>query len=621
MFVCKPASIATACCFIPILGCTLASAVTFSFASNLHLLLFFPNSTNETSKMPPPPNISLFMNSIDSTQGYQDSDDSPVRIDSRKKKMLHQSSFKIKTRNSLRRSSRRKSHPYVYCDACNDSSNSSHNGPVEIVVRQNSSPNTDVYKSESYQLLMPQHKNSRSQLDPIDETVPINSNTYFVNNLESMSTEEMIHNNFNSHSGRGFSDIGSSSNISLPMSPELSVVENISISKDILHSIDYYPTINEMQSNDVNQVTGCSKYMISDVDVSVPLMEQDCGLENCSEPENDKPVVNITEPKSVVTESLVSKIGTINIEEQVTATDTLNQKLHDLLLESAKKIKDANKESMMDVDDTNVGTNKKAKSKKRCSTPRKRKVTKKSIAPTVEPVVEEHVESCSYSGRKSCPPLFQTIAADENIINQEIASLTIDDKKTKGKARKKKDIIRVKIQRPKSKKSDEKLKALAAHNASKISIYTDSGINESGVFLPIDDSVDLIHNHSETCLHANDCVGDSVEFIENSKSVITLNDSTKSIDNLWNSRSDYDDAENISPEFFCNNAQDVNSFYKSKSIFIIIFTEIFRLLIHKQPLTLNAFMYFHLAIVGKNSPKYDTYLVVLWLDKSLWNLK
>ncbi|KAJ8717982.1 hypothetical protein PYW07_005912 [Mythimna separata] len=515
------------------------------------------------------PADTVSLNSMDSTQGYQDSDASAIYTENRKKKKNHMSSFMMKTRHSLRNSTRKRTLPYVYHDAYNDTSNSSADASVRVVTRENSSLNTEAYRSESYQLLNVQAKASSRQLEPIDETSTIANQTYFVRNLGSVCRDEMLtqtNNNITSPSYQMTSDVGSSSNVSLPMSPELSLVENLSVSREVLNTADF-PTLNEMQSNEMEEANMCSKYMISNVDVSVPLMNQEWEFGN-----GNMVTEMSTEPKSLVTESLVREIGTFNINEQVSATETLNAKLHDLLLESAKKTAQTqcaqNPASMMDVDVSAVTVQKKSKvNKKRCSTPQKRKGSKKSVAPSVEPVVEEeHIESCSHSGRKSCPPVFQTNMCNDNVIEEiNLSNLTISNEKPI--VRKKKDIIRVKILRPRNKNATEKLRAKSAQEASRISVFTDSGINdsESELFVPSNESVDLIHNHSETCLHANECVGDSIEFVENSKSVITLGDSMQSGDNAWSTQCENTEEHSLSPDLFCNNAQDVSSYNRAHS--------------------------------------------------------
>uniref|UniRef100_A0A2A4JFJ0 Uncharacterized protein n=1 Tax=Heliothis virescens TaxID=7102 RepID=A0A2A4JFJ0_HELVI len=515
-----------------------------------------------------PENFSL--NSIDSTQGYQDSDPSPINKENKRKKMMDASSFVIRTRKSLRRSTRRRSHPYAYCNSYEDSSNSSVDASVQIVARENSSTASEPYRSESYQLLMPRAKQSMIRLESIDEITPANNETYFVKQLESTAKDNKgtstRASKITSPPGQMSSDIGSSSNVSLPMSPELSVVENISVSKETLNNMDDFPTINEMQSNVVQVPTLCGNYMLSEVDVSVPLMQQECEFESCDTMMQVSP-----EPMSIVTDSLIKKIDTVSIKEQA-ATDTLDKKLHDMLIDSAKKMtrsqSSKTKDSMMEVDVTSSSeVQKKARTKKRCSTPQKRKGTKKSVAPKVDPVIEEeYVESCSHSGRKSCPALLQS-HFDNNVVPEEvnINKLTISDEKPKG--RKKKDIIRVKIQRPKNKIAQEKRRAKSAKDTSRISVFTDSGINdtESELFLPANESIDLIHNHSETCLNANECVGDSIEFVENSKSVISLGDSMQSGDNRWISQSGNIDEHSSTPDLFCNNAQDVSFYTRNNS--------------------------------------------------------
>ncbi|XP_022825624.1 uncharacterized protein LOC111355708 isoform X2 [Spodoptera litura] len=512
--------------------------------------------------------------SMDSTQWYRDTDTSPAKPETRRKKKLDMSSFMIKTRNSLRRNSKSKTYPYLYCDAYNDSSNSSVDAPAKVA-RENSTLKSDAYKSDSYQHLMPQVKIVLSRhLEPIHETPPNENGTYFSKSSKEMRTEDVSaprRDNHTNNSGQMTCDVGSSSNMSLPMSPELSIVENLSLSKELLNSAEDYPIMNEMQNTEANEPMSCNNYRISEVDVTLPLMNQECDFESCniaSEPSSGG--------QGLVTESLLKKIDTFNINEQVTVTDTLNKKLHDLFLESAKKVSrkqsTENKDSVMEVDVTGAPSGdvqKKAKAKKRCSTPQKRKRSKKSAAPQVDPVVEEeHVESFSHGGgRQSCPPLFQAYLGDE-ILTEEIDIANLSNTNNKPKGRKKKDIIRVKIQRPKHKPGHEKVHSKTAKNASRLSLFTDSGINEteSEVFQPVNESVELIHNHSETCLLANECVGDSLELVENSKSVITLDDSLQSGD-AWNSQTQNVNEHDTSPspDVFCNNAQDVCLYKNGKS--------------------------------------------------------
>ncbi|CAB3234871.1 unnamed protein product [Arctia plantaginis] len=443
------------------------------------------STVNTTKRFSSPETVCS--NSLESTQGYQDSDPSPMKMEFRKKKMINVSEMKYKTISHLRRSSRKKSHPYLRYDG-GESNNLSHG---KIGDRDNSTLNSNVYRSESYELLMPGTKKPLRKLDSINETSPMGIEVQFVDldstikNKEFSSERSAVEQN----TGQADSEFGSSSNISLPLSPELSVVESFSVSKDLIKTMEVGPTINDIQ------------YI-------------------------------------------------------------LDVKLRDLLLESAKKI---SKENEMDVDETNVVVQKKTRNKKRCSTPRKRQnSTRSKKVPKVQTLVEEeHTESFAKGGRQSCPPVIQALMPDEQE-EIDIARLTIGEN-VKSKSRKKKDIIKVKILKPKRKKSENG--TTKSVEESKKSLLIDSGINdtESGVFLRGDESVDLIHNHSETCLQANDCI-DSLEFVENSvKSILTIEDSIQSADDiLWKSQSEFFDDQNIVPEFFCNDAQDVNSFYNSK---------------------------------------------------------
>lgn len=458
---------------------------------------------------------------------------------------------------------RRKSYPYLGDDDSNEAARPS-SLPAKLPY-ENSSINTEVYTSESYRLLLPQTKSVR-QLHKIDENATDAEPTARFNTLSPITIN--IYNDFEGNSEiienkidfpnmlNGRSAEGNSSSVSLPLSPELSIVEKLSISKEMLSSVEDHPTINEMQGNDSSkQSTDFNKYLISDVDISVPLMEQDCELRQSIRNNANKPTV---------TESLLDQIGTVNIEQS--SSDSLDQKLRDLLLESAKKMAlqmhvdvVQDKDNAMNVE-TTVLKEKKTRANKRCSTPCKRKNLKKSKEPAIEPVVEEHVESCSKAGRKSCPPIINVtnIESEMNIAEnaQNISTETINSKGS----RRKKDIIKVKILKPKEKKARRR-------SSSRNSVCTDSGINEeSEMFLQeCNDSLELIHNHSETCLHANECIGDSVEFVENSKSVISLNSHSGILDDKCLCEMNDRLEELISPELFCNNAQDATSLNNGKN--------------------------------------------------------
>lgn len=389
-------------------------------------------------------------------------------------------------------------------DTSLNSSNSSYFVPKKSTSQ--STLDSVIYKTESYQILMENRKQIKNP-----------------NIIEESCTSDLGQFNAVSNSGDSSKILvepGSSSSVSLPLSPELSVVENLSISREMIRS-ENHPTINEMQANDSVVSNIYNQYLISELDVSVPLMQQDCELLNTPGPAKNREKKQKTPIK---VSELLNKVCTVNMTVNRTLSDSLDRKLRDLLLESAKKISNTDKENFMDVDESEVEP-KKVKAKKRCSTPRKRN-TKKTKA-VIGPVIDEHMESCS-GGRNSCPPVITFVPIDENANNSSDVKLN----KPKPKPRVKKDVIKVKIQRPI--KRGAKLPETTA-DTSQISIYTDSGINEtasiSGVFLQSSDSLELIHNHSETCLQANECIGNSIDFIENSKSesVISIN-STMSLE-------------------------------------------------------------------------------------------
>lgn len=343
--------------------------------------------------------------------------------------------------------------------------------------------------------------NSQTSLNPV---LPLNVDVNIKIDIPSCDTSARI-------TGTG-STVGNSSNNSFPLSPELSIVENLSLVKDLISdSIGDSPTSQAPHASRSADANNYNKFFISDVDISVPLMAQDCELRQNRVEKYEKATDN---------ESLVKIIHSVNMEEP-SSSDSLDQKLQNLLLESVKKLKEHSKgqigDNVMEVDPVTTEVQTK-RARKRCSTPRKRK-SSKTKTPNAQ-TLEEHTTSCSYGGKTVCPPIIKVVAPQE-IDNNNFNVKDKTDATNKTRAKKKANVIRVKIQRPKRVRSSEKM-----------SVCTDSGINdtESGVFLHesycCNDSVDLIHNHSDTCLQTNECLADSVEFIENmTKSVISVHDS------------------------------------------------------------------------------------------------
>lgn len=429
-----------------------------------------------------------------------------------------------------------------------DSSNSSYFVPFR---KNQSTLNSEVYRTDSFQLLVP-HTKTVKVLQSIEEDQISDEIRHF----DSVSKNESDR----SSSCNVVVEVGSSSNVSLPMSPELSVVENLTISREMIKSANLNETCNVDNENlDYN------KYVMSDVDVTYPLMAGQCELQQSNNTKSPNSVVK--DPLAI--EILNKKVAQVNIEDK-SISDTINKKLHDLLLESAKKITDGKENMEIDQVDETTEIPKKTRGKKRCSTPRKRTTSKKK-APVNPLIEEEHMESCSFrggkGGRRSCPPLVNIITPDDNA--------TIEAKESdKVKGKKKKDVIKVKIQRPRSRSKDSR----GSKGSAKHSVLTDSGINEtgclSGMFLKGDDSVDLIHNHSDTCLHANECIGDSLEFVENSQSIISLNNSSDS--ELMKL---IDDVDRLSGVLECNDAQDGFRKREYKSFLVILMKSIIIIII------------------------------------------
>lgn len=546
-------------------SCTLASALIIAPHACLPLHSFafsFPYSLTNLSDVRLRANVS----SLESTQGYQDSDDSPlhkIMLSKRKRKL---SLSTIQQRGKKRqRYTRRRSYPNIANDASSESSNLSFTIPRKmntksLLTSDNSSLNTEVYRSDSYQLLMPKEKRNIKLLDKIDENSPMYND---VDMSEKYSHLQVIVDNeiydlqkeSSPTANDGHTDAQNSSNVSLPLSPELSVVERISVSKELLSSVEDHPTINEVQANDITDGV-YNKYLISELDVSMPLMGQDCEIKKSVTPKQDSSMKSM-EPKSL------SKMDYVNITETASMSETLNAKLRNLLLESAKKAEVDMPRGNATLS-TGIQKEKKTKAQKRCSTPHKKGSKQKSKTPSVEPVVEEErIEYCSKGGRKSCPPAMPSIRISTN--DTEVNLIGKEPAKTKGK--KKKDIIKVKILKPQNKNAKKTKKSATQSVSEKVStdfcsasVHTDSGINETSSLLCLhdaDDSVDLIHNHSETCLQTQECCDDSVEFVAPTpKSTISLSSNSSSFVDSYINGTQYIDTENIPPEVFCCNALD-----------------------------------------------------------------
>ncbi|CAH2042524.1 unnamed protein product, partial [Iphiclides podalirius] len=478
-----------------------------------------------------PDNVSI--DSIESSQGYQDSDISPTLCLRKKKKLT--ATFHGRGKYHSRFNTRRRTH-WQLDDMFDQSSNSCPDFGQKSTFSHKSS-SSEAYRSDSYQLLMPKIRNTFDRLAKIDE---VNSNE------QGASEVALRDNNVGAHEGDrpnkdksplvgDVTDVDNSSNVTFPPSPVLSIVENITISNSALNSIN--DNVDEENAhNDTNGACNSGDFKITDVDVSMPLMQQDCGLQTNAQnvaPQSDA----ANSLPAVITESFINKICTVNIEDNPTLSETINQKLRNLLLESAKKIERKSliaetASDKMEIDTTQTEASNQTRSKKRCSTPLKRSRTTKNkskkpgTAPSIE---EEHTECCSHSGRKSCPPLIQNPGDVANsVARSETTTDSTKEKQRKGRKRNE-NVIKVKILRPRARTSSKETNIENTNRKAVESVHGDSGINDTitSVLSQGHDSVDLIHNHSETCLQANDCVGDSVEFIENgTKSVISLDSSS-----------------------------------------------------------------------------------------------
>nr|XP_026495480.1 uncharacterized protein LOC113400207 isoform X2 [Vanessa tameamea] len=511
-----------------------------------------------------PENLSL--HSIESTQGYQDSDDSPVKTYLKRKKRTSFTLAPYRTRSQSR--SQKVNPPYLTDDFTSESSNSYQGPPLQSMVIQNSTLKSDVYKSDSYQLLMNNvtlRNKSSSQLEKINEASPISDELQYISDqickqisdfeidMEGQEKENFRHTNTDS-----------SSNVTLPTSPVLSIVENISINKSLLNNSHDSLLENKRPENDPNEHIMLNELMETDGDISMPLMDRDCGVETATQNGVEYHYnLNVPKTTAAVSESFLNKINTVNITDP-TLSDSFHYKLRDLILESAKKNLKGDYILMENCKDVEMKENvetKVSKSKKRSSTPRKRQSTRKLKLANTEPCIEEeHMETCSYTSRKSCPPMIQ-VSEDLDMELERNNSVKISEQP---RGRRKKDIIKVKISKPKQKKISKEVVEKNIQNKQN-SIHTDSGINdvESGVFLnTFNDSVDLIHNHSETCLNANDCLGDSIEIIKNAtKSIISLDSDSNDFDgNIPQFFGNVPDK--MAYELFSSDAQDVSVLQK-----------------------------------------------------------
>ncbi|XP_046970406.1 uncharacterized protein LOC124537576 [Vanessa cardui] len=536
---------------------------TFTYACHCYKLLYFSYSSVNFKIYSSPENLSL--NSIESTQGYQDSDDSPIKTYLKRKKRTSFTLPPYRTRSQTRSQN---INPPLTDDFTSDSSNSYQGPPIQSMVFQNSTLKSDVYKSDSYQLLMNNvtlRNKSSSQLEKINEASPISDDLQYISDqiCKQLSDFEMDMEGQEKENFR-HTNTDSSSNVTLPTSPVLSIVENISISKSLLNNSHESLLDDKQPESDPNEHIMLNELMETDGDVSMPLMERDCGVETTAQ-NGAEYHYNLNVPKTIaaVSESFLNKINTVNLTDP-TLSDSFHYKLRDLILESAKKNLKGEDNVLSNCQDVEMKENvetKVSKSKKRSSTPRKRQSTRRLKLANTEPCIEEeHMETCSYTSRKSCPPVIQ-VSEDLEIELEGNNSVQISEQP---RGRRKKDVIKVKISKPKQKKTSKEAVEKNIQNKQN-SIHTDSGINdvESGVFLnTFNDSVDLIHNHSDTCLNANECLGDSIEIIKNAtKSIISLDSDTNDFDgDLPQFFGNVPDK--MAYELFSSDAQDVSVLQK-----------------------------------------------------------
>ncbi|XP_013162902.1 PREDICTED: uncharacterized protein LOC106114305 isoform X2 [Papilio xuthus] len=469
---------------------------------------------NRYVKTAAPSMDNIILNTIESSQGYQDSDISPQKVI--RKRKLRRNTLSTKVRQLSRQNIRRRSQLNYY-EMSDQSSNSCPDfGLIKTIQNEGFSSNSDIYRSESLQLLMPKMK----------KTIGINPNSKlfsaFSEQLDRIINDACKNNEPNSvdkdlHTNVNISNANSSSNISLPTSPVLSIVENLSIDKNSLKSF-FDDNINGNQIEESNN----NDLFITNEDVTMLLIGQECNQATTNNPDQNN-------KNKQVTDSILNKFSSVNLnQDNQTISDSLHQKICNLVLESTKKMQPIPKviepleSNEMDVD-TDLELNKKNRLNKRCSTPLKRQVSKKTKKknPLMEAFIEEeHTDSCSQSAR-SCPPLTCNPSGVE-YLNPESANVA-QKRNTRGR-KKKEDVIKVKILRPKARSHSREIQPEQTRNRETKSIHGDSGINEteSSILQQLDRSIELIHNHSETCLQTDECLDNSVEYIESNRSFICL---------------------------------------------------------------------------------------------------
>ncbi|XP_022116745.2 uncharacterized protein LOC110994428 [Pieris rapae] len=480
-----------------------------------------PRESNRTKRAPPRPRYTLKTARIysspdhlslhsEETQGYIDTDCSPI-ICLRKKR---------KTSIVSRRPSRyrKKSIPSITEDLSSESSLVA--APIQTQTFSNSSLSSQIYRTDSYQLLMPKAKAS-NYLEKIEE-FSINSNEDELPSMNSFGAEDNFDNPNN------FNDKDQSCDLSLPTSPVLSIVENFSVNKSLLSNLD--------ESDKSEPIT--LNNLMPAVDVSMPLMESNYEVKKKSE---DGTQFHYNLRDQSISDSIVNKVSTVQIED---VPNSISTKLRNLVIESAKK--DAAKVKLVEVLNEPIiaekpkADNKKAKAKKRSSTPRKRHSTRALKSPLSDPCIEEHTETCSRAVNRSQTPIIKITCVDS-----EPPQNNQTKKVTRGRGKPKKDIIKVKLPKVVSRRKTD-----ISKSTEDVGVSNDT---ESGIFLQgFNDSVELIHNHSDSCCKAHECINDSLEIIEPSqKSIITI-ESDSGRNDEYNTVMD----KNVAVEMINQNAQD-----------------------------------------------------------------
>lgn len=388
---------------------------------------------------------------------------------------------------------------------------------IEESTVQVSNLDSKIYRTESYELLM-NNKPAIAGLNKDKETIIVDtlspasqtmsgSNCSRLDNDKSVSTLEV--------------QVDNSTNPSCPTSPELSIVDNISINRHLMEFINSCDDINVNVSD--NDDTSDHEELIDNgirhmsiVAANIDMMDQKFDIIETSEALKQKKVLEESMPSVIretpvrsqiitrnmrrrsnqtLSDSVLDKIETVNINEP-TASESLNEQICNMVIDSAKKQKSTQGSS----------TRIRQKPNSRSSTPHRKKRPSESNTLGDVSVIDECMEYCTLrTKRNSCPP---NIVSHDDESQKSSQSVTIAKSKGGG-VKKKKDILKVKIVRPKHKNVEEQ----ESRKKSNSNIVSN---NNDDVNIP-----DTVQNNSKSSQKYLE--DESVVLVEQNDSVISIN--------------------------------------------------------------------------------------------------